>query len=68
VRRTANRFNRAAAFGPVVEIVSVTAVVPAPAAIDAGLNPQLSSAGRPAHEKLTPDVNVAPPTGTAENV
>ena len=56
-------------FGPVVVIVSVTAVMPAPAAIEAGLNPQLVNvnAGGTAHAKLTPDVNVAPPTGAAEN-
>jgi len=58
----------ASEFGPIVEIVSVTAVVPAPAAIDAGLNPQLVNAGRLSHPKLTPELNVPPPTGTAENV
>jgi len=52
----------------VVEIVSVTAVVPAPAAIDAGLNPQLLNAGRFAHPKLTPELKAPPPTGAAENV
>jgi len=61
-------------FGPMVEIVSVTAVVPAPAAIDAGVKPQLApggpviNGGRPAHEKLTDELNVAAPTGAAENV
>jgi hypothetical protein len=52
----------------VVVIVSVTAVVPAPAAIDAGLNPQLVNAGRFIHAKLTAELKVPPPTGTAEKV
>ena len=55
-------------FGPAVAIVKVTAVVPAPAAIDAGLNPQLVNAGRFAHPKLTPELKTPPPTGLAENV
>ena len=55
-------------FGPVVAIVKVTAVVPAPAAIDAGLNPQLVNAGRLAHPKLTPELKTPPPAGLAENV
>jgi len=58
----------AAAFGPVVETVSVTTVVPAPAATDAGLNPQLLNAGRFAHPKLTAELKAPPPTGAAENV
>jgi len=55
-------------YGPVVAIVSVTEVVPAPAAIDVGLKLQLVSAGRFAHAKLTAPLNVAPPIGAAENV
>jgi hypothetical protein len=62
VRSTA----RLAEFGPTVAIVSVTAVVPAPAAIDAGLNWQIRSVFT--HVKLTAELNAAPPTGTAENV
>ena len=60
-----------ARFGPVVVIVSVTAVVPDPAAIVAGLNPQLvvpAGVGRFAHARLTVELKAAPPTGTAENV
>ena len=52
----------------VVRIVSVTVVVPAPAAIAAGLNPQLVNAGKPVHPKLTAELKAAPPAGTAENV
>jgi hypothetical protein len=59
-------------FGPVVVIVSVTGtgVAPAPAAIDAGLNTQLVNVNAfgVAHAKLTSELNVAPPTGVAENV
>src|ERR1700686_4953011 len=55
-------------FGPVVAIVKVTAVVPAPAAIDVGLNPQLVNAGRFTHPKLTAEEKTVPPTGLAENV
>jgi hypothetical protein len=47
-------------FGPVVAIVSVTAFVPAPVAIDAGLNPQLVNAGSFSHPKLTPEPNAEP--------
>jgi hypothetical protein len=60
-------------FGPVVKIVSVTAVVPAPAAIDGGLNTQLApgspsvNSGNSEQAKLTVEPNV-PPTGAAENV
>jgi hypothetical protein len=57
-----------AAFGPVVVIVSVTGVVPAPAAIDAGLKPQFVNACTPEHAKLTAELNAVPPAGTAENV
>jgi hypothetical protein len=57
-----------AAFGPAVVMVSVTGVVPDPAAIVAGLNPQLANAGNPEHAKLTAALNAVPPTGTAENV
>jgi hypothetical protein len=67
VRSTAP-LNCPAAFGPVVEIVTVTAVVPAPAAIVAGLKAQLLNAGKPEHPKLTAELNVPPPIGTAENV
>ena len=45
----------------------LTAVVPAPAAIVAGLKAQLLNAGNPEHAKLTVELNAAPPTGTAEN-
>jgi hypothetical protein len=55
-------------FGPVVEIVNVTAVVPAPAAINVGLKLQLVSAGKFAHAKLTAPLNVPPPTGAAEKL
>jgi len=55
-------------FGPVVAIVSVTAVVPAPAAIDVGLNPQLVNGGGFVHAKLTAEPKVPPPSGAAENV
>ena len=55
-------------FGPVVAIVRVTAVAPAPATIDAGLNPQLVNAGRLVQPKLTPELKTPPPTGLAENV
>ena len=54
--------------GPVVAIVKVTAVVPAPEAIDAGLNPQPVNAGKFVHPKLTAELNVPLPTGLAENV
>ena len=54
--------------GPVVEIVAVTAVVPAPAASDAGLKPQLVSAGKFAQANVTVPVNVPPPTGAAEKL
>jgi hypothetical protein len=59
-------------FGPVVEIVSVTRVAPAPAAIDGGLNTQLApgrplvNSGKPEQAKLTAELNV-PPAGAAEN-
>jgi hypothetical protein len=49
-------------------MVSITVVVPAPAAIDAGLNPQLVNAGKPEHVKFTAVLNIPPPTGAAENV
>jgi hypothetical protein len=49
-------------------MVSVTPAAPTPAAIDAGLNPQLVNAGRPEHVKFTAVLNVPPPTGAAENV
>jgi hypothetical protein len=61
-------------FGPVVKIVSVTAVVPAPAVIDGGLNPQLApgsplvNSGNSEQAKLTVEPNVPPPTGAAEKV
>jgi len=55
-------------FGPAVAIVKVTAVVPAPAPIDAGLNPQLVNAGRLVQPKLTPELKTPPSTGLAENV
>ena len=55
-------------YGPVVAMVSVTGVVPAPDAIDTGLKVQLVSAGRFAHAKLTVPLKVAPPAGTAEKV
>ena len=61
-------FNCVPKFGPVVAIVKVTAVVSAPAAIDAGLNPQLVNAGRLVQPKLTPELKTPPPTGLAENV
>ena len=54
--------------GPLVAMVSVTAVVPVPAAIVAGLNAQLVSAGRFEHAKLTVELNDPPPAGNAENV
>jgi hypothetical protein len=54
--------------GPQVEIVSVTAVVPAPVAIVAGLKLQFVSAGWFEHVKLTAELKVASPTGAAENV
>jgi hypothetical protein len=57
-----------AALGPVVEIVSVTVVVPDPVKTDTGLNPQLVRAGKLEHAKLTAELNAAPPAGTAENV
>jgi hypothetical protein len=70
VRSTAptRGFDSFAAFGPAVKIVNVTAVVPAPAAIVVGLNPQLANAGNPEHAKLTAELNAVPPTATAENV
>jgi len=55
-------------FGPQVQRDRVTAVVPAPAAIDAGLNPQPVNAGRFAHTKFTAELKVVPPAGAAENV
>src|ERR1700722_4970437 len=55
-------------FGPVVEIVAITEVVPAPAAIEVGLKLQLVSAGRFAHAKVTAPLKVAPPAGVAEKV
>jgi hypothetical protein len=55
-------------FGPVVVIVSETAVVPVPAAIEAGLNPQFVNAGRFEHANVTVEVNAPPPTGAAANV
>ena len=61
-------------FGPQVQIVRVTSVVPAPVPIVAGLNPQLAPApplvnvGKPEHAKLTAELNVPPPTGAAANV
>jgi len=57
----------AAAFGPVVLAITVTEVVPAPAAIDAGLKEQLVNDGNPEHPKLTAAPNAAP-SGSAENV
>jgi hypothetical protein len=54
--------------GVVVRIVSVTAVVPAPIAIDVGLNMQLVNVGKLEHPKLTPEEKTASPTGLAENV
>jgi hypothetical protein len=64
----AGRCDCVLAFGPVVVIVSATAVVLAPAAIDAGLNTQLVNAGKLLQAKLTLELNVAPPTGAAEDV
>ena len=54
--------------GPVVEMVAVTEVVPAPAVSDAGLKLQLVSAGKLAQANVTAPVNVAPPTGAAEKL
>jgi hypothetical protein len=54
-------------FGPHVEIVKVTDVVPAPGAIHVGLKLQLVDAGRLVQPKFTADVNELPPTGDAEN-
>ena len=56
------------ALGPVVAMVRVTGVVPAPAAKDVGLKLQLVSNGRFAHAKFTAAVNEPPPSGAAENV
>jgi hypothetical protein len=55
-------------FGPVVEIVSVTAVACAPVAIELGLNPQAVNVGKLLHAKFTAELKVEPPTGVAENV
>jgi hypothetical protein len=55
-------------FGPVVVIVSVTGVVTAPAASEAGLNTQFVNAGWLLHAKLTAELKVALPTGAAENL
>jgi hypothetical protein len=63
-------------FGPTVVIVSVTAVVAAPAGIVGGLNAQLAPAppvvvvngGRPEHAKITSELNAAPAPGAAEKV
>lgn len=55
-------------FGPVVEIVSVTAVVPAPAAIEVGLKLQPVNAGKFAQLKFTAPVKVDPPAGAAEKL
>jgi hypothetical protein len=55
-------------FGPQVEIVSVTVVAPAPAAIVAGLNAQPVNTGWPEHPKLTVELKAAPAAGAAENV
>jgi hypothetical protein len=55
-------------FGPVVEIVTVTGVVPAPAAIEDGLKMQLVKAGRFAQAKATAPVKVEPPAGAAEKL
>jgi hypothetical protein len=55
-------------FGPVLEIVSVTLVDGAPAAIADGLKAQLVNAGKPVHPKFTAELKVAPPVGAAENV
>jgi hypothetical protein len=49
-------------------MASVTAVADAPDAIVAGLNTQFVNAGNPEHAKLTPELNVPPPAGAAENV
>lgn len=57
-----------ATYGPVVAIVSVTGVVPAPTAIERGLKVQLDSLGRFAQAKLTVEVNVALPRGAAEKL
>jgi hypothetical protein len=59
--------HRVGKFGPQVEILSVTAVVPAPVAIDDGLNKQLVNAGRFAQPKFTAEANELAPTGAAEN-
>jgi len=67
MRNTARSCDAVPKFGPVVAIVNVTAVVPAPAAIVAGLKAQLLNAGNPEHAKLTVELNAASPTGTAEN-
>lgn len=55
-------------FGPVVVIDSVTGVVTAPAASEAGLNTQFVNAGWLLHAKLTAELNVPLPTGAAENI
>lgn len=68
VRSTARGCDAVPKFGPVVTIVSVTAVVPAPTAIDVGLNPQLVNGGGFVQAKLTAELKVPPPTGAAEKV
>lgn len=55
-------------YGPVVEIVNVTVVVPAPAAIVAGVKAQVDRAGKLPHVKFTVPVKVAAPAGAAEKL
>ena len=53
-------------FGPIVVIVNDTGVAPAPVAICAGLNAQVTVAsGKLEQAKVTGVVKVAPPTGVA---
>ena len=60
-------------FGPQVQIVRVTPVIDAPAAIVVGLNRHwgptdpLVNAGKPVHARFTAELNVPPP-GAAANV
>jgi hypothetical protein len=55
-------------YGPVVAMVSVTAVVPAPAAIAGGVKAQVVRSGKLLHVKFTVPVKVAAPAGAAEKL
>ena len=59
-------FDSVPKFGPVVVMVSVTAVALAPAEMDAGLKAQLVSTGNPEQANVTFELNALLPTGAAK--